>query len=96
MDNRDALDHRISTQPGHAMLDGGSVLAISTLENAAEPKGVSGFSLTDMVGHAASDALTLAVLEAAGATAGVGNWPSAREASTHITELPRTDPVALN
>jgi L-aminopeptidase/D-esterase-like protein len=71
-------------RPVHAMLDGDSVFAISTVENAAEPDGISGFNLTDMVGHAASDAVVLAILDAAASTEGAGDWPSVSEATAHI------------
>jgi hypothetical protein len=39
MDNRDIIDYRISTRSMLGTLDGGSVLAISTLESAANPRG---------------------------------------------------------
>jgi len=72
-------------RPVHAMLDGDSVFALSTLGNAVEPAGTTGFDLTDMVGHAAADAIVLAVLDAAATTAAVEDWPSAQEASAQIT-----------
>ena len=72
-------------RPVHAMLDGDSVFAIATIEDAVEPDGISGYNLTDMVGHAASDAIVRAVLDAATATDGVGEWPSVQEAAAHVS-----------
>lgn len=71
-------------RPVHAMLDGDSVFALSTLDNPVAPEGTTGFNLTDMVGHAASDAIVLAVLDAAASTAGVGDWPSVEEAASQL------------
>jgi L-aminopeptidase/D-esterase-like protein len=72
-------------RPVHAMLDGDSVFALSTLDNAIEPEGTTGFNLTDMVGHAAADVIVMAVLDAAGETTGVDDWPSVSDAAARIT-----------
>jgi L-aminopeptidase/D-esterase-like protein len=80
-------------RPVHAMLDGDSVFALATEENAVVPSGTSDINLTDMVGHAASDAVVLAVLDAAASTAGVGEWPSVQEAAVYIKARQLEDPL---
>jgi L-aminopeptidase/D-esterase-like protein len=71
-------------RPLHAMLDGDSVFALAAEENSITPRGTTDINLTDMVGHAASDAIVLAVLDAAASTTGVGDWPSVEEAATRL------------
>lgn len=71
-------------RPVHAMLDGDSVFALSTLDGAVSPPRTTGFNLTDMVGHAAADAIVLAVVDAAASTDGVDDWPSVEEAASQL------------
>lgn len=71
-------------RPMHAMLDGDSVFALSVEDNAVTPEGISGMNLTDMVGHAASDALVLAVLDAVRQSEAMDGWPTAAEAAAEI------------
>jgi L-aminopeptidase/D-esterase-like protein len=69
-------------RPCHAMLDGDTVFSVSTSDAAIE--GITGANLTDMVGHAASDALLRAVIDAAAQTESLGGWPSVSEAAASI------------
>jgi L-aminopeptidase/D-esterase-like protein len=69
-------------RPVHAMLDGDTVFSVSTGD--ASATGTSDANLTDMVGHAASDALVRAALDAATATESLGGWPSVEEASQAV------------
>jgi hypothetical protein len=40
--------------------------------------------MTDLIGHAAADAMVLAVLDAVAQTSGLGGWPSVAEAQATI------------
>ena len=71
-------------RPIHAMLDGDSIFAISTVADAVVPETTTQANLTDMVGHAGADAMVLAVLDAAGETAGVDEWPSVADAQRAV------------
>ena len=67
-------------RPAHAMRDGDTVFALATLDNPVWPPDTSEANLTDLVGHAAADAIVLAILDAARETEGVDGWPSVAEA----------------
>jgi L-aminopeptidase/D-esterase-like protein len=67
-------------RPAHAMRDGDTVFALATLDNPVWPPDTSEANLTDLVGHAAADAMVLAILDAARETEGVDGWPSVAEA----------------
>ena len=67
-------------RPSHAMPDGDTVFALAAHEHAVGLPGTTGANLTDLVGAAAADAMTLAVLDAARETAGAGDWPSVADA----------------
>jgi L-aminopeptidase/D-esterase-like protein len=71
-------------RPMHAMRDGDTVFALSTDAAPATLPGTTGPNLTDLIGHAAADAMIQAVLDAAGQTAGVGDWPSVPDAQAAI------------
>ena len=67
-------------RPAHAMRDGDTVFALATLDNPVRLPDTSDANLTDLVGHAAADAMVLAILDAARETEGVPEWPSVAEA----------------
>src|SRR5918995_1897797 len=67
-------------RPAHAMRDGDTVFALATLDNPVRLSDTSDANLTDLVGHAAADAMVLAILDAARETEGVAGWPSVAEA----------------
>ncbi len=71
-------------RPSHAMLDGDTIFALSTVDQSVRLPGTTGANLTDLIGHAAADAMVLAVLDAARETAGVGDWPSAVDAGAAV------------
>ncbi|MDP9359073.1 MAG: P1 family peptidase [Chloroflexota bacterium] len=71
-------------RPSHAMLDGDTVFALSTADQPVQVPGTTGANMTDLVGHAAADAMVLAVLDAARETAGVGDWPSVVDAGDAV------------
>ena len=71
-------------RPSHAMLDGDTIFALATDDNPVRLPGTTGANLTDLVGHAAADAMVLAVLDAARETAGVGDWPSVADAAATL------------
>ena len=73
-------------RPIHAMLDGDSIFAISTVADSVLPETTTGANLTDMVGHAGADAMVLAVLDAARQTEGIGDWPSVADAQRAIRD----------
>jgi L-aminopeptidase/D-esterase-like protein len=77
-------------RPIHAMRDGDTVFALSTHSEPVSLPGTSGPNLTDMVGHAAADAIVLAVLDAAAQTVGLGDWPSAQDAGQAIRAARRS------
>ena len=74
-------------RPMHATLDGDSVFALSVHEGAIDLPGTTENNLTDLIGHAAADAMVLAVLDAAEQTEGVGEWPSVAEAQARIRRV---------
>jgi len=71
-------------RPAHAMRDGDTIFALATLENPARLPDTSDANLTDLVGHAAADAMVLAILDAARETEGVDGWPSVVEAQASM------------
>jgi L-aminopeptidase/D-esterase-like protein len=71
-------------RPMHAMRDGDTVFALSTHAAPAILPDTTGPNLTDLIGHAAADAIVLAVLDAAEQTAGVADWPSVADAQAAI------------
>jgi L-aminopeptidase/D-esterase-like protein len=71
-------------RPSHAMFDGDTIFALSTLAEPVRLPGTTGAHLTDLVGHAAADAMVLAIIDAARETAGVEEWPSVAEAQAAI------------
>lgn len=71
-------------RPMHTMLDGDTIFAIRPLANAKTLPNTSPMNLTDLVGAAAADAMTLACLDAAEQTAGIEGWPSVAEAVAAI------------
>ena len=71
-------------RPSHAMLDGDTVFALGTRADPVRLPGTTGANLTDLVGHAAADAMVLAVLDSARQTAGVGDWPSVADGAAAI------------
>lgn len=71
-------------RPVHAMFDGDTVFAVSTGDAGLE--GCTDANLTDTVGHAASDALVRAIIDSAGATASIGDWPSIAEAASRLRQ----------
>ncbi len=71
-------------RPSHAMLDGDTIFALATLDEPVRLPNTTGANVTDLVGHAAADAMVLAVLDAARETAGVGDWPSALDAGAAV------------
>jgi L-aminopeptidase/D-esterase-like protein len=72
-------------RPAHAMRDGDTVFSLATLDNPVQPPDTSEANLTDLVGHAAADAVLLAVLDAARQTEGVPGWPSVAEAKAAMS-----------
>jgi L-aminopeptidase/D-esterase-like protein len=72
-------------RPAHAMRDGDTVFALATLDNPVRLSDTSDANLTDLVGHAAADAMVLAILDAARETEGVVGWPSVAEAQTAVS-----------
>ena len=75
-------------RPAHAMRDGDTVFALATLDNPVRPPDTSEANLTDLVGHAAADAIVLAILDAARETEGVAGWPSVAEAQAAMSRTP--------
>lgn len=73
-------------RPIHAMLDGDSIFAISTVADAVVPETTTGANLTDMIGHAGADAMVLAVLDAARETEGIDDWPSVADAQRVVRD----------
>jgi len=73
-------------RPMHAMRDGDTVFALSTYADPVTLPDTSGGNLTDLVGHAAADAMVLAVLDAARESASLGGWPSVSEARDRLRE----------
>jgi L-aminopeptidase/D-esterase-like protein len=71
-------------RPVHAMRDGDTVFALATLDNPIQLPETSDANLTDLIGHAAADAMVLAILDAARETEGVAGWPSVAEAQTAV------------
>jgi L-aminopeptidase/D-esterase-like protein len=71
-------------RPMHAMRDGDTVFALSTDAEPARLPDTTGPNLTDLVGHAAADAMVLAVLDAASQATGLGGWPSVAEAQATV------------
>lgn len=71
-------------RPSHAMYDGDTIFALSTSVEQRTLPDTTGANLTDLVGHAAADAVVLALLDAAAQTAGVEGWPSATDAAAAI------------
>jgi L-aminopeptidase/D-esterase-like protein len=67
-------------RPMHAMRDGDTIFALSAYAEPVELPGTTGANLTDLVGHAAADAMVLAVLDAVSAIEPLGGWPSVAEA----------------
>jgi L-aminopeptidase/D-esterase-like protein len=67
-------------RPMHAMRDGDTVFALSTHAEPATLPNTTGPNLTDLIGHAAADAMVRAVLDAVEQTGSVGDWPSVAEA----------------
>ncbi len=72
-------------RPAHAMRDGDTIFALATLDNPVRLDDTTDENLTDLVGHAAADAMVLAILDAARATEGVAGWPSVAEAQAGIS-----------
>jgi L-aminopeptidase/D-esterase-like protein len=71
-------------RPAHAMLDGDTIFALSTHIAAVELPGTTAENLTDLVGHAAADALVQAVLDAAQQTTSLGGWLSVAEVQAQL------------
>jgi L-aminopeptidase/D-esterase-like protein len=67
-------------RPIHTMRDGDTIFALATHAAPVQLPGTTGANTTDLVGAAAADAMVLAILDAARATAGVNDWPSVVEA----------------
>jgi L-aminopeptidase/D-esterase-like protein len=73
-------------RPMHAMRDGDTVFALSTYSEPVEPSDTTGGNLTDLIGHAAADAMVLAVLDAVREINSLGGWPSVAEARAELRE----------
>jgi L-aminopeptidase/D-esterase-like protein len=71
-------------RPSHAMFDGDTIFSLSTGDPQARIPGTTEGNLTDTIGHAAADAMVLAILDAAAVTEGVEGWPSVSEASESV------------
>ena len=71
-------------RPLHAMRDGDTVFALSTHSASVTLPDTSGPNLTDLIGHAAADAMVRAVLDAVEQTPGIGEWPSVGDAQAAI------------
>ncbi len=69
-------------RPSHAMRDGDTVFSVRT--GSRTVKGTTDSNLTDMVGHAAADAVVLAILDAIETTESLAGWLSVREAIASI------------
>jgi L-aminopeptidase/D-esterase-like protein len=67
-------------RPMHAMRDGVTVFALSSHAEPATLPNTTGPNLTDLIGHAAADAMVRAVLDAVEQTGSVGDWPSVAKA----------------
>ena len=73
-------------RPAHAMGDGDTIFAVSPHEGAVRLTDTTDANLTDLIGAAAADAMVLAILDAAGKTAGVDGWPSVAEAQAAMAQ----------
>jgi L-aminopeptidase/D-esterase-like protein len=71
-------------RPSHAMLDGDTIFALSSHAAPVRLPGTTGGNLTDLIGHAAADAMVLAILDAARETTAVREWPAVAEAAAAI------------
>lgn len=71
-------------RPMHAMRDGDTVFALSTYADPVHLPDTTGPNMTDLIGHAAADAMVLAVLDAASQAAALGGWPSVAEAQAAV------------
>ena len=71
-------------RPLHAMRDGDTVFALSTHSASVTLPDTSGPNLTDLIGHAAADAMVRAVLDAVEQTPGLGEWPSVGDGQAAI------------
>lgn len=71
-------------RPMHAMRDGDTVFALSTHAQPVLLADTTGPNLTDLISHAAADAMVLAVIDAVNQTESLGGWPSTPEAQAKI------------